>query len=468
MSKARTLADYVAGGSTAAEFDVLDGLTSTTAELNILDGVTSTAAELNILDGVTSTAAEINLLDGVTSTTAELNHVDGVTSNVQTQLNAKAPLASPTFTGTTTVSGDLVPSTPLSHRNMIINGGMQVWQRATAATAISDGVSTADRWYAYRNCGAMTSEQEPLTLADKTTTGQANSFQIKCTTADGMGSGEQAYISQLIEAQNCQHLGYGTTSAKNLILSFWVKSNLTGTYCITVAKSDSTTAFLPIEYTISQANTWEKKEISISPTAGGNTLITGSSGVIDNNNGIGLDIKFWLAAGSNKNGTNNTWHASAQNTSNQVNFMSSTSNVFEITGVQLELGSNATPFEHRSYGDELIRCQRYYCQEIKPQYGVFAVGRVFNSKTPQFGYQFSTPMRVLPSVAAVASGCGAWYSSGSFTALSTPAYYQDDTSRTDVSTASLVFAANSSLTDNDPITLSSAAAGSGLAFSSEL
>jgi len=99
--------------STAAELNILDGVTSTTAELNILDGVTSTTAELNILDGVTSTAAELNILDGVTATTAELNYVDGVTSNVQTQLNTKAPLASPTFTGTVTAAGLTVSNSSL-------------------------------------------------------------------------------------------------------------------------------------------------------------------------------------------------------------------------------------------------------------------------------------------------------------------------------------------------------------------
>ena len=91
--------------STAAELNILDGVTSTAAELNILDGVTSTTAELNILDGVTSTTAELNILDGVTATTAELNYVDGVTSNVQTQLNAKAPSASPTLSGTISITG---------------------------------------------------------------------------------------------------------------------------------------------------------------------------------------------------------------------------------------------------------------------------------------------------------------------------------------------------------------------------
>lgn len=90
-------------GVTTTELDILDGLTATTAELNIMDGVTATTAELNIMDGVTASTAELNIMDGVTATTAELNYVDGVTSAIQTQINAKAPIASPTFTGTTTI-----------------------------------------------------------------------------------------------------------------------------------------------------------------------------------------------------------------------------------------------------------------------------------------------------------------------------------------------------------------------------
>ena len=111
--------------STTAELNILDGVTSTAAELNILDGVTSTATELNILDGVTSTTAEINILDGVTATTAELNYVDGVTSNVQTQLNAKAPSASPTLT------------TPTLSSSITITGGTQSWTVAASGTNLT-------------------------------------------------------------------------------------------------------------------------------------------------------------------------------------------------------------------------------------------------------------------------------------------------------------------------------------------
>ena len=327
MTKARILADYVAGGTTAAEFDVLDGLTSTTAELN---------------------------------------YVDGVTSNVQTQMDAKLPLAGGTMTG------DLVPATPLSHRNVIINGGMQIWQRATAATAAS-GYDTVDRWKMNENSdGAMTSQKHTMSLADLNTTGHATALQLDVTTADSsIAASQYVYFLQNIEAQNLQHLQYGTANAQTITLSFWVKSNKTGVYNTHIYKSDTTTYNSFREYTISSANTWEKKTITITPTAGSTTLITNSGGVINNDTGVGIQVGFGLAWGSNFHGTNDTWTASnLYATSNQVNWMDSTSNNFYITGIQLELGSSATPFEHRSYADELVRCERYYQQiESKTMWG---------------------------------------------------------------------------------------------------
>jgi hypothetical protein len=311
MSRARILADYVAGGTTAAEFDYLDG----------------------------------------------------VTSNVQTQLTAKAPLASPTFTGTTTVSGDLVPSTPLSHRNMIINGGMQVWQRATSATAAS-GYNTADRWQILEGTdGAYTSEKHDMSIVDKNTTGHAHALKLVCTSADtSLASGVYAYLKHHIEASTLQHLRYGGSNAKTLTLSFWVKSSLTGTYAIMLSKQQNTTYHYVREYSIDSADTWEQKTITITPTAGSTTLITNSGAAMDSNNASGLFLGISLGFGSNYHGTDDTWTASAHySTSSAVNWMSSSSSRdFYITGIQLELGSSATPFEHRSYGEELRRCQRYF------------------------------------------------------------------------------------------------------------
>jgi len=252
----------------------------------------------------------------------------------------------------------------LSHRNMIINGGMQVFQRATSAVAAGNPTyDTVDRFRFRENTdGAYTSQKYNMSLAEINTTGHATALQLNCTTADtSIASGQYAYIATTVEAQNCQHLQYGTANAKTLTLSFWVKSNKTGTYTVNVRKQDTTQYIVPIEYTISTADTWEKKTINISPTAGSTSLITSSAGVITNDNGEGLQIGWSLIWGSDYHATNNTWSSgNSYSTSNQVNWMDSTSNNFYLTGVQLELGSVATPFEHRSYADELRMCQRYY------------------------------------------------------------------------------------------------------------
>ena len=305
MTKARILADYVAGGTTAAEFD----------------------------------------------------YMDGVTSNVQTQLDAKLALAGGTMTG------DLVPATPMSHRNMIINGGMQVWQRGTATTTVSDGYNAVDRFYQTEYTdGAYTVERDELSVADQGTTGHRYAMELNVTTADtSLASNQNSYFFTRIEAQDLQHLRWGSSSAKTLTLSFWVKSNKTGTYTTHFRKMDSTAYWLVMEYTISSANTWEQKTITVSPTAGSTSLITNSGGAIANDNGSGLEVGWSLAFGSDYHTTAGTWVATEDySTSNQVNWMDSTSNNFFITGIQLELGSSATPFEHRSYGEELTRCERYY------------------------------------------------------------------------------------------------------------
>ena len=249
----------------------------------------------------------------------------------------------------------------LTGRNLIINGAYQVYQRATSATAAASSYETADRWINFEATdGAYTTEQStdhPL--------GSGYSHKAQVTTADtSIGAAQYSYIAQRIEAQNLQHLLYGTSSAKSLTLSFYVKSNKTGTYCITIYKTDSTAYLFTKEYTISSANTWEKKEITISPTAGSTSLITASAGAIANDNGLGIEVGFHLALGSNfTGGTSDSWSAGSNNhygTTNQVNWMDSTSNNFYLTEVQLELGEKATPFEHRSFGDVLKQCERYY------------------------------------------------------------------------------------------------------------
>ena len=293
--------------------------------------------------------------------------------------------------------------TALENRNLIINGAYQIFQRASSATAATATYTTADRWIPYEATdGAMTPEQSsdhPL--------GTGSSLKAQVTTAaTSIGAAQFCYIFQKIEAQNLQHLHYGTSSAKFLTLSFHVKSNKTGTYTINLHKGDNTAYNYVQEYTISSANTWEKKTITISPTAGSTSLITSSAGAINNDNGAGLEVGFGLAWGSDFNTTANTWVAANDySTTNQVNWMDSTSNNFYLAEVQLEIGEQATPFEHRSFGDELQKCKRYYQKSYVD--GV-AVGTVTNEgcsmnaiptsgNTWRYTHNFDYQMRATPT-----------------------------------------------------------------------
>ena len=258
------------------------------------------------------------------------------------------------------IDGQVTPN--LGRRNLIINGDMRIAQRSTSAVASGNpGIHTIDRFHVWNGTdGAWTSEQ-----STDAPDGFSNSFKAQCTTADtSLAAGQYAQFEQRIEAQNLQHLLYGTANAKTLTLSFHCKSNKTGTYGIAVYKEDSagslSTMLFPVDFSISSANTWEKKTITIST----DSTIRGAAGGITDDNGSGLRIFWNLASGSNfRTGTNSTWSTNTAHfaTSNQTtNWMDNTSNNFYITGVQLEVGDTATDFEHRSVAEELALCQRYY------------------------------------------------------------------------------------------------------------
>ena len=312
--------------------------TKATTLAHTLASTTSSTADLDYAKtlndtGVTST--EFDKLDGLTATTDELNLVDG------------------------SVTG------PLSNRNFVYNGDFKIWQRSdsTSSVNIGNGAFQADRWKAIHDVSPEGVEFARSTDVP-TGYGFANSLKITCDATDtNISAGHAVSLVQEFESQDLIPWCYGTANAKNLMLSFWVKTNLTGSHSIGLIKHDNTRYGIPINYTVSSANTWEKKEILISPTAGSTSLITSSAGAIDNDNGHGASLIWNLASGSNYQSTNNTWTTSIDKrimgTSSDQNFVGSTSNNFYITGVQLELGSVATPFEHRNFADELRRCQRY-------------------------------------------------------------------------------------------------------------
>ena len=295
--------------------------------------------------------------------TIEVNKITPVSGGTATTLGDSGDTFTVTSGATFNASSSNLANRP-NAMPLIINGSMAVAQRGTSFT--SNGY-TLDRWTMDESTdGAVTVTQDTDVPSGY---GFANSLKIDCTTADGtIGADQYAAMVMFFEGQNLQLFKYGTSSAENLTLSFWVKAVKTGTYCIRFVKEagSGTRYETPIEYTVSSASTWEKKVINLSPTAGSTSLITGAAGAIANNNSAGFRIGFTLAAGSNKQGTNNTWVAGSDKmgTSNQVNGLDSTSNNFWITGVQLEVGeytsSTIPPFQHESYGDNLLRCQRYY------------------------------------------------------------------------------------------------------------
>ena len=247
----------------------------------------------------------------------------------------------------------------LANKNLVINGGMDIAQRGTSATGkTSAGYYSADRWRLdISSAGTWTQIQ-----STDVPTGQgfSNSIKLDCTTADGsLGASDRVFIGQRIEDQDCVRTSKGTSSAKSLTASFWVKSNKTGTYILELYDSHNGRQ-IEKSYTIDSANTWEYKTI---------TFAGDTTGAFANDNGIGFMLQFWLAAGSNyTSGTLSTsWAAgsAANRAVGQLNLADSTDNEWLLTGVQLEIGEKATEFEHEPYETTLKKCQRYYHEHIR-------------------------------------------------------------------------------------------------------
>ena len=242
----------------------------------------------------------------------------------------------------------------ITGRNLIINGAMQIAQRGTV-TSVTAGYGGPDRFKLIRaGASAFTLSKD----SDAPTgSGFTSSLKIDVTTADAsLAADDSVQILQQIEAQNLQRIKKGTSSAESLTLSFWIKSSVTGTYIVEWYEHDNA-RHINKSYTISSANTWEFKTITIP----GDT-----TGVIANDNGAGIQLSWWLMAGTDYNPVGGTlqtsWGALSQTgrAVGQVNAVNDTANNIYLTGVQLEVGETATPFEHKSFGDELHRCQRYF------------------------------------------------------------------------------------------------------------
>ena len=284
------------------------------------------------------------------------------------------------------------------NKNLVVNGSMQVSQRASSFTGVDQQEYTVDQFVTLQSYGTSTIN---VINSSESPDDFAKSYKVDVTAADtSIGAGQFMFIRHKLEAQNLTQLAYGTSEAKSITLSFYVRSTVTGTYAICLQQKDNSSKQVNGTYTINSANTWERKTF----TYAGDT-----SGVINDDNGHGLDILWTLVAGSNRTSgsVRSTWtaHADAdESVGHTANVLRSTSNDWHLAGVQLEVGSVATDFEHLSFADELRRCQRYYFRI--PYQGASNGGGVYLGSGKETGsnarvaVDFPVPMRAIPSCAA--------------------------------------------------------------------
>jgi hypothetical protein len=290
---------------------------------------------------------------------------------------------------------------------LIINGDMAVAQRATSVTGVGDGdtgYNSLDRWRFSE--GGDNSTVFTMSQDTDVPTGQgfANSLKMDVTTADASpGSSDAMFLQQRFEGQDLQLLKKGTSSAEKITVSFWVKSSKTGTHILEVQDSDNTRNCSQ-SYTVSSADTWEKKVV---------VFPADTTGALDDDNANSFEVNWWLLAGTDfTSGTLATSFASRTNANRavgQVNIGDNTSNNFYMTGCQMEIGefSSTTlpPFQHESFGNNLKRCMRYYQNSYKKGNALTSTSSnnsvivtSWNDGNCPFPNMFPVPMRDAPTV----------------------------------------------------------------------
>ena len=268
-------------------------------------------------------------------------------------------------------------------RNRIINGDMRIDQRNAGAAVTASVAFPVDRFLVSNTTdGAFSAQQD-----SSAPTGFKYSTKVTVTTADASLTTVQLLaVRQNVEGYNIDDLGFGAAGAKTITLSFWVRSSETGTFGGAIRNSAANRSYV-FTYSISSADTWEQKSVTIAGDTTGTWLTT---------NGIGFQLVFSLGAGPDLVGTAGSWQASnLQNTSGTVSLVGTLDATWQITGVQLEVGSVATPFERRPYGTELALCQRYF--QVSAVDGMFiSVSNSSGSSCP-FNAPLSVPLRTTPS-----------------------------------------------------------------------
>ena len=303
--------------------------------------------------------------------------------------------------GITFNDGSLQPSAPVG-RNLIINGNMMIDQRNTTQTG--NGYSV-DRWAIYDNTSAT------YTLAQDSSapSGFVNSLKFTTTGTDtSIGSTEQCVIYHQIEGYNITYLNWGTANAKTVTLSFYVRSSLTGTFAGSLGNNGYARSY-PFTYTISSADTWEQKTITITGDTTGTWLTT---------NGVGISLRLAIAAGSSFEATAGAWDSGNYfSVSGATNVVGTASSTFYITGVQLEVGEGASNFENLPYDVQLQRCQRYYEKSCAyatvPNNGVYdveylALSNYIDNLNCKWQASFKVEKRATPTLTLYGGATGKW------------------------------------------------------------
>jgi len=292
----------------------------------------------------------------------------------------------------------------ITGKNLIINGKFSIFQRGTGATTVNgNDVFAADRFKGWANGGGTYTVEQSTDVPN-------NEFEYSAKLTNtgvdsSVAAGDNYRWATDIEGYNVSQLGYGHSDAKAVTLSFWVKSSLAGTYTGALYSTTASRHYI-YEYTISSANTWEKKTITVSS---GDT-----TGSWNKTNGNGLRIYWGFGSGSNYQGTAGAWTAGEKwETTNQEAWIGSASATFFITGIQLEVGDVATPFEHESFAATLQKCQRYYQQSYALGTVVGTVTAVGKESMQASGSvlstttRFTTEMRATPTVTCFGPTTGA-------------------------------------------------------------
>ena len=276
----------------------------------------------------------------------------------------------------------------LSNRNKIINGAMTIDQRNAGAAVTASGSFVVDRFSMINTSDGAFSAQQ----VSEAPSGFTKSVKVTATTADAtLATTQNLHLRHAVEGFNVADLGWGTAAAQAITISFWARSSLTGTFGGSLRNSASTRAYA-FTYSISAANTWEYKTVTIA----GDT-----SGTWETTNGVGILVSWGLGAGPDRSGTAGVWTGDIYvSATGAVSLIGTLNATWQITGVQLEAGDTATPFEHRSYGQELALCQRYFQTLGGVTYTRFFSGFCPSTTEAVFSFVFPTPMRTAPTASA--------------------------------------------------------------------